>query len=140
MIFVYILRSYNGIHYTGITKDIVRRFQEHNTGKSKSTKNLKPLSIVYLNLCYDYKNAHALELHIKNRSAKIFLDEFVLHPAKSYGSINTMKDVLDDSDLRLYKDSTSSNKQDNERQYKTDNNNNLNNSNTPAHNDTPPID
>ena len=129
MIFVYILRSYNGIHYTGITKDIVRRFHEHNTGRSKSTKKLKPLSIVYLNICYDYKNAHALELYIKNRSAKIFLNEFILNPAKSYGSINTMKDVLDDSDIRLHKDSTNSNNRNNERQHKEVNSSNSHSNN-----------
>lgn len=101
MIFVYVLRGYNGMHYTGITKDIVRRFNEHNTGKSKSSKKNKPYSIVYLNLCYDYKNAHALELHIKNKGAKNFLNEFMLNPVNSYGSINNVNDIMNDDDLRL---------------------------------------
>lgn len=46
--FVYILRCSDGTLYTGITKDIDRRFEQHNKGTaSKYTRSRLPVKLVY---------------------------------------------------------------------------------------------
>lgn len=48
MWYVYILESLvNKRHYTGYTKDIDIRINEHNNGKTKSTRFSKPFKLVY---------------------------------------------------------------------------------------------
>jgi len=43
MWFLYIIESKkDGIHYTGITKDIDNRLKEHNAGKNRFTKGHIP--------------------------------------------------------------------------------------------------
>jgi putative endonuclease len=51
---VYVLRSLrDGKRYIGYTKNLSRRLFEHNSGGCKSTKNRKPLELVYKE---DYSN------------------------------------------------------------------------------------
>lgn len=46
--FVYLLRCADGSLYTGITKDIDRRCQQHNAGTaSKYTRSRRPVKLVY---------------------------------------------------------------------------------------------
>ena len=48
MYLVYILLSEkDNKRYIGFTENIERRLDEHNSGKVKSTKNRRPLKIVY---------------------------------------------------------------------------------------------
>lgn len=52
---VYVLKSINkDFTYTGMTKNIERRLNEHNTWKNKSTKAYKPFTIIYQK---EYKNS-----------------------------------------------------------------------------------
>jgi predicted GIY-YIG superfamily endonuclease len=46
--FVYILRCVDGTLYTGITKDLARRCQQHNDGTaSRYTRSRRPVKPVY---------------------------------------------------------------------------------------------
>ena len=46
--FVYILRCADGSLYTGITKDVIRRCEQHNAGTaSRYTRGRLPVSVVY---------------------------------------------------------------------------------------------
>lgn len=46
--FVYILRCADGTLYTGITKDLARRTQQHNAGTaSRYTRSRRPVKLVY---------------------------------------------------------------------------------------------
>jgi putative endonuclease len=46
--FVYILTSLkDSKRYIGMTSDLSRRLNEHNSGKVKSTKNRRPLELIY---------------------------------------------------------------------------------------------
>jgi predicted GIY-YIG superfamily endonuclease len=46
--FVYLVRCRDGTLYTGITKDIARRFQQHNAGTaSRYTRSRLPVVLVY---------------------------------------------------------------------------------------------
>ena len=46
--FVYVLRCADGSLYTGITKDLTRRTQQHNDGAaSRYTGSRRPVKLVY---------------------------------------------------------------------------------------------
>jgi len=46
--FVYILRCADGSLYTGITKDVIRRCEQHHAGTaSRYTRGRLPVSVVY---------------------------------------------------------------------------------------------
>jgi predicted GIY-YIG superfamily endonuclease len=46
--FVYIVRCCDGTLYTGITKNVTRRFQQHNAGTaSRYTRSRRPVRLVY---------------------------------------------------------------------------------------------
>ncbi len=48
MWYVYILKSLvNNRHYTGYAKDLERRLNEHNSGKTKSIQFTIPFELVY---------------------------------------------------------------------------------------------
>lgn len=86
-IYVYILQLSNGRYYTGMTKDIVMRFAEHNAGKSKSTKDYTPVAIVYLNSYTGYVDARKIEKHIKNRGAYRFMNDLRFGAGERLGMI-----------------------------------------------------
>ncbi|MGA2668243.1 MAG: GIY-YIG nuclease family protein [Ignavibacteria bacterium] len=75
MIFtVYILKSLkDGKRYIGYTKNLHRRLYEHNSGGCKSTRNRRPLEIVYHEE-YDSKSeAMMRERFFKSSKGRIFL-------------------------------------------------------------------
>ena len=46
--YVYIIRCCDGSYYTGYTRDIVQRVEEHNKGKaSKYTSSRRPVELIY---------------------------------------------------------------------------------------------
>jgi putative endonuclease len=48
MFFVYILRSEkNGRLYTGSSDNVEKRLGEHNAGRSKATRYIKPFKLLY---------------------------------------------------------------------------------------------
>lgn len=47
MYYVYLLKLSNDSVYTGCTPDLKRRIQEHETGKTESTKDLRPLKLIW---------------------------------------------------------------------------------------------
>jgi putative endonuclease len=48
MIYVYVLRSSrDGYLYTGCSRDLQGRFELHNAGKVPSTRNRRPLELIY---------------------------------------------------------------------------------------------
>ena len=66
--FIYILNCDNGHLYTGYTKDITRRYQEHLSGteKCKYTRSFKPLNIAQCwKISGNKSNAMKIEKFIK---------------------------------------------------------------------------
>ena len=75
---VYILRCGDGSLYTGISTDVVRRLEEHRSGKgAKYTRSRGPLELVYQEDCPDKSAALKRELEIKalSRAEKLKLIE-----------------------------------------------------------------
>jgi putative endonuclease len=71
MWFVYIIQSSkNNKLYTGITTDLVRRLQEHNSGKkgAKYTKTGRPWLLVYSEEYPNRSSASIREAEIKKMS------------------------------------------------------------------------
>ncbi|MGL4561899.1 MAG: GIY-YIG nuclease family protein [Brevinema sp.] len=74
--FVYILECQNGSFYTGITKNVEKRFHIHTAGKgAKYTKIHRPKKIVYIEQVSSHSEALKRELFIKKmtKSQKISL-------------------------------------------------------------------
>ena len=63
---VYILKCSDNTYYTGITNNIKRRIQQHETNKgAKYTKGRGPFSLVYQNNCKNRGEASQKEYAIK---------------------------------------------------------------------------
>ena len=70
---LYIIKTKLGTLYTGITTDVKRRFEEHNSQGPKCAKYLKgkaPLKLIYNIEVGSKSEATKLELEIKSMSKK----------------------------------------------------------------------
>lgn len=68
---IYIIRTYIGTLYTGITNNIERRLYEHMSQGNKCAKYLRgkaPLELVYQKQVGSYSDALKLEVKIKKMS------------------------------------------------------------------------
>ena len=84
MFTVYILLSLNdGRTYVGYTNDFERRFKEHNSGKSKSTKCRAPFKLLLKEEFENSKEAKKRELWWKSGAGRRKLREFFDRPVKS---------------------------------------------------------
>lgn len=64
--FLYILKCVDGSLYTGITKDLERRFQMHSEGKAaRYTRTRRPLEIIYKETCRTRTEALVRECAVK---------------------------------------------------------------------------
>ena len=74
MYYIYILHSKkDGKMYTGYTKNVPLRFQQHNAGMVNSTKNRRPFSLIYLEGCVSQKDALHREKYLTTYYGKTFL-------------------------------------------------------------------
>ena len=74
MYYVYILISEkDGKFYTGSTKDLKRRINEHNGGRVDSTKDRLPLQLIYYEACIDEIDARARERYLKSGMGKRYI-------------------------------------------------------------------
>ena len=63
---LYILRCRDDTLYTGITTDVEKRFEAHQTGRgAKYTRGRGPLQLVYRETCGDHSAALKRELEMK---------------------------------------------------------------------------
>lgn len=66
---VYMVRCSDGSLYTGVTTDLKRRLDEHNSEKgAKYTRSRTPVSPVYIELGHDQSSALSREAEIKSLS------------------------------------------------------------------------
>lgn len=59
--------------YVGSTQNLKNRIEEHNSGKVKSTKFRKPLSVIYYEVCYDKLDAVHREKYLKSAYGKRYI-------------------------------------------------------------------
>ena len=74
MFYVYVLISgADGGFYTGLTGDLKRRVGEHSEGMVETTRNRRPLELVYYEACNSRKDAYRREKYLKTTSGKRYL-------------------------------------------------------------------
>ena len=59
--------------YTGYTEDLKSRFEQHSKGQVLSTKERRPLELIYSEACLDKKDAMHREKYLKTYLGKQFL-------------------------------------------------------------------
>ena len=78
MYYVYILKSQKDFQfYTGLTKDVSRRLQEHNSGQVKPTKGRRPLMVVYTEQVATLSEARNREKFFKTGSGRLYRDKML---------------------------------------------------------------
>ena len=71
---VYILFSAaDKMMYTGITSNLPRRIRQHNQGQCKSTRNRRPLYLIYHETSYNIRDAAAREKYLKSGYGKKYI-------------------------------------------------------------------
>ncbi len=76
---VYILQSQiNNSYYIGCTSNLTRRIQEHNSGHTTYTKNLKPFTIVFSQEYSSLKTARKVETWLKSLHSKNIIDQIII--------------------------------------------------------------
>jgi putative endonuclease len=74
MFYVYVLISgSDGGFYTGLTGDLKRRVGEHSEGLVETTRNRRPMELVYYEACNSRKDAYRREKYLKTSSGKRYL-------------------------------------------------------------------
>jgi putative endonuclease len=72
--YVYVLHSEKDKNfYTGYTQDINNRLKQHNSGKVDSTRNRRPLKLIYWEGCLNQKDALHREKYLKTAWGKRYL-------------------------------------------------------------------
>ena len=76
MVYVYVLESQtNSTLYVGMTKNLVERLKEHNSGKSKFTKGHMPWKLIYHEEAIDYLSGRKLEKYFKTAAGKKYIQK-----------------------------------------------------------------
>jgi putative endonuclease len=66
--------------YVGFTKDLKQRFELHNKGSVDTTKDRRPLKLIYYEACTDRKDATRRKRHLKTHYGRMYLKKML----KSY--------------------------------------------------------
>jgi predicted GIY-YIG superfamily endonuclease len=93
---VYIVQCADGSLYTGITKDVKRRCQQHNAGTaSRYTRSRRPVKLIYQEAHPDQSSALKREAAIKamTRKEKLAMIRQRKKPAKGMREIARLEDI-----------------------------------------------
>jgi len=78
MYYVYLLQLKNGQYYAGSTLDIKHRLGFHNQGGCRSTKNKRPLKLVWYAGFRNKKIAENFEKYLKSSSGFAFRNKHLI--------------------------------------------------------------
>ena len=72
--YVYVLQSLkDSKFYTGYTENLKLRFEEHQKGRVASTRDRRPLKLIYYEAWLNQKDARHREKYLKTYFGKMFL-------------------------------------------------------------------
>ena len=72
--YIYVLNSEkDGNNYVGFTSDLRKRLKEHEKGYVKSTKNRRPLKLIYFEGCLKQEDATHREKYLKTAWGKRYI-------------------------------------------------------------------
>lgn len=78
--YIYVLRSLkDGKNYTGYTKNLKLRFEQHCAGNVESTKSRRPLILIYFEACLNQQDATHRERYLKTHYGKMYLKNRLKH-------------------------------------------------------------
>lgn len=76
MYFVYVIKSANHFRfYVGITENVERRLDEHNSGRTKSTKGWTPWNLFFFETFNTRRSARDREKYLKSGYGKQWIKE-----------------------------------------------------------------
>jgi len=74
MYYTYVLQSeVDNMLYSGFTKDLKLRFKQHTEGKVPSTKDRRPLKLIYYEACINQEDATRREKYFKTYRGRMFI-------------------------------------------------------------------
>jgi len=74
MYYTYVLQSEkDGNFYSGFTKNLKLRFDQHYKGQVESTKDRRPIKLIYYEACLKEEDALRRERYFKTYNGKRFL-------------------------------------------------------------------
>jgi putative endonuclease len=74
MLYTYVLISEkDNKFYVGYSKDVKLRFEQHQKGLVESTKNRRPLKLIYYEACISQDDALRREKYFKTHYGRLFL-------------------------------------------------------------------
>ena len=74
MYYTYVLRSEKDYKfYVGYTKDLKLRFEMHCKGQVGSTKDRRPLNLIYYEACLNSDDATKREKYLKSHHGRMYL-------------------------------------------------------------------
>ncbi|MFC2093014.1 GIY-YIG nuclease family protein [Bacteroidota bacterium] len=74
MYYTYVLLSKkDGKYYAGYSKNLKLRFKQHQDGNVESTKNRRPLILIYYEACLNQTDALRREKYFKTHYGKMFI-------------------------------------------------------------------
>ena len=79
---VYILRDQNGKLYKGCTNNLERRLKEHRQGKTKTTRSMKNIEVIYTEMFDAFKKAREREVYLKSAAGRRFIKKLNLNSNK----------------------------------------------------------
>ncbi len=77
MAWLYILKSKSRKFYVGSTPDLERRFRQHLSGHTHSTKRLHPEQIIFKQEYKTLEEARSIELRLKKLKRKDYLEKII---------------------------------------------------------------
>ena len=74
---VYVLSDNDGHLYKGMTNDLERRLGEHRSGKTRSTRRMGEITVVYTELYQTMEEARVREKYFKTAAGRRFLKQHI---------------------------------------------------------------
>jgi putative endonuclease len=75
--YVYILENSDHKFYIGSTNDLNRRFKQHNSGHTYSTKRMGELNLVFSQIFDTLEEARKVELRLKKLKRKDYIEKII---------------------------------------------------------------
>ncbi len=74
MYYIYVLQSEKDENfYVGYTSNFKKRLKLHNEGRVKSTKERRPIKLIYYEACLEQKDALKREKYLKSNYGKRYI-------------------------------------------------------------------
>lgn len=75
IIFTYVIKLNSNIYYTGITKNLIKRIQQHHNKQSNYTSHFSLVSLNYVVSSNSYQEARDIEVKIKSIGARKYINK-----------------------------------------------------------------